>query len=305
MHRTILVGLLAFGLGCATNADTTEHVLEHGGRRRTYALHLPTGYATSTAACPLVLVFHGGGGNAGHAEKSTRYSQLADEAGFIVAYPNGTGPLSNALLTWNSAGIPVYAVEHQVDDVGFARALVATLARTHRVDLGRVYATGMSNGGMMVHRLAREASDVFAAVCDVSGAMNFTAADPKHPIGVMMVHGRADQHVPYAGGRPSVEVRGDASERTDTSVDTAIAYYVAHNQLAGTPERKVDGAVAIDRYARTGAGEPARFEVMLVAIEGEGHTWPGSERLRLKADRPTRDVDATRASWEFFARHTR
>lgn len=274
--------------------------IEHGGRQRTAVLHVPP--TSSEAARALVVVLHGGGGNARNAQQMTGFSDCADREDFLVVYPNGSGPLKNALLTWNSGGIPVYAVEHDVDDVGFVRALVAEIARLTPVDAQRVYATGMSNGGMMAHRLAHDAADLFAAIADVAGAMNYTARDPARSLAVLMIHGRADEHVLYAGGRPRQSV-GESGDREDTSVAAAAAYYAARFGLTGTPTSTSNGTLTIDTWCDP--QRPDAGEVRVISIDGEGHTWPGGPVIRRRADPPTDAFDATAAIWRFFADHPR
>ena len=297
---------LAFSVtACAAFPQTKQagegrdatHELEHGGRTRRYHVHVPPVRAEN-APLPVMLVFHGGGGNGEQVARSTGFSQLADREGFVVVYPDGTGRLRQRLLTWNCGGLPCYATEQKVDDVGFVRALLADLGKRERVDPTRVYATGMSNGGMMVHRLTRECPELLAAVAPVAGAMNWTEAAPKLPMPILIVHGRADQHVLFAGGKPK-EAVGRAGERIDASVAEALAYYRARNGQSGEPERTKVGAVETTRW-----DEPARegeqtAPVVLVAIDGEGHTWPGSARGRLLADTPTKAFSATDEIWRF------
>ena len=218
--------------------------LEHGGRTRRYLLHLPP-RAEKALKMPLLVVLHGGGGNGEQIAASTGFSALADRHGFAVAYPDGTGPLRGRLLTWNSGGIPVYASDEKVDDVGFLRAVVASAKTRVAIDPECIYATGISNGAMMCHRLAREAPDLFAAIAPVSGAMNFTAVDSTVPIAVLIIHGTEDEHVRYEGGKPAPGL-GRAALRTDASVADAIAYYCKRNRLAQEAKTSEDGKVRIE-----------------------------------------------------------
>lgn len=278
-------------------ADTTV-ALEHGGRTRRYHLHVPPN-ADGKLGSPLLVVLHGGGGSGEQARDTTGLAEAGKRAGYVVVFPDGTGPLRGRLLTWNSGGIPVQAVERDVDDVGFLRAVVADVERRVPIDRRRVFAAGHSNGAMMCHRLAREATDVFVGIAAVSGAMNFTAVDPKTPIAVLLVHGTADEHVRYDGGAPKSAI-GRAGDRVDASVQQAIDYYVARNDARGYPERKVDGKVHVDTYAVARAGGPAAAPLRVITLEGGGHAWPGAAgKTRAIADTPF-PFDASRAILEFF-----
>jgi polyhydroxybutyrate depolymerase len=99
-------------------------------------------------------VLHGGGGSGEQAREATGLADLGVREGFVVVFPDGTGPLRGRVLTWNSGGMPVYASEHDVDDTAFLRLVVADVQRRVAIDPSRVFAVGHSNGGMMCHRLA-------------------------------------------------------------------------------------------------------------------------------------------------------
>jgi polyhydroxybutyrate depolymerase len=180
------------------STDTTR-TLSFDGAERTYFLHIPASYDGSQAV-PLVLDFHGGAGNAQNQLRVSGFESLADEVGFIVATPNGSGRLGDVILTWNGGTCCGYAVANNVDDVGFARALVADVQTVARIDMKRIYSTGLSNGGIMSYRLACEAADLIAAIGPVSGTQNITPCKPSEPVSVIDFHGSADQHLPYNGG---------------------------------------------------------------------------------------------------------
>ena len=280
-------------------AGTEERVrIDHGGRERHYLLHVPP-HEQRTHGLPLLVVLHGGGGNGEQARAATGLAETGTRAGFVVAFPDGTGPLRGKLLTWNSGGIAVYAAEHDVDDTGFLRAVVADIQRRVPIDSTRVFASGHSNGGMMCHRLARQAADLFRGIAVVAGAMNFTASDADSPIAVLLIHGTADEHVRFEGGAPRAAI-GRAGERSDASVRSAVDYYVARNGLRGYPETTQDGKVRIDTWAQPKA-ENATAPVRLIALDGGGHGWPGStEPVRAIADTPF-PFDAAGAIVAFFA----
>ena len=266
--------------------------LSHGGRERRYLLHVPP-RGDATTPLPLLLVLHGGGGNGKQVAATTGFSALADRKGFVVAYPDGTGPLGGRLLTWNSGGLDVYAQQQQVDDVGFLKAAVADIATRTPIDRARVSVAGHSNGAMLAHRLAREAADVFAAVACIAGAMNFQAADTRLPISVLLIHGTADQHVPLQGGRPQQSVFG-VGNRDDASLADAIAYYRERNGLGGDATSTQDGKVQIRTWGPAASG--ARLRV--ITLEGGGHAWPGGKAPSRRSDAPF-PFDASAAVWEF------
>jgi polyhydroxybutyrate depolymerase len=285
----------------AVAGTATTVALDHDGRERRYHLHVPP-HAQDVAGLPLLVVLHGGGGNGEQVRESTGLAAAGVRAGFVVVFPDGTGPLRTHLLTWNSGGIAVYAQEHDVDDTGFLKAVVADVQRRVAIDANRVFAAGHSNGGMMCHRLAREAADVFTGIAVVEGAMDFTAADAATPIAVLLIHGTADEHVRYEGGRPKAAL-GRAGDRDDASVQEAIDYYVERNALSARPERTTDGKVRTDDWTVGRGGKPA-MPVRVITLEGGGHAWPGAKgKTRLLADTPF-PFDATGAIVRFFAELT-
>lgn len=290
----------AFG-SPVVNGTASEHELAFGGRDRRYLLHVPPKAAgAADERRPLLLVLHGGGGNAEQVREVTGLAELGARAGYVVVFADGTGVLPKRLLTWNSGGIPVYASEKNIDDVGFLRAVVADVAGKVAIDPARVYAAGHSNGGMMCHRLAREAADVFRGIAVVSGAMNFTAADATSPIAVLLVHGTEDGHVRYQGGAPRTSI-GKAGDRTDASVRAAVDYYVARNGLRAYPDSRTEGKVKIDDYdvPRDSERTDKPLPVRVLTLDGGGHAWPGSAAEQRLADKPF-PFDCSRAILAFF-----
>jgi polyhydroxybutyrate depolymerase len=260
--------------------------LVHQGRERRYLLHVPP-HEPRQLGLPLLLALHGGGGNAAQFRDSSGLAAAGNRAGFVVAFVDGTGPLAQKLLTWNSGGVVAYASEHGVDDVGCLRAVVTDVMRRLPIDPSRVFATGHSNGGMMCHRLAREAADLFAGIAVVGGAMDFTAVEATVPIAVLMLHGTADPLVRLEGGAP---LQGPGRRnRVDTSMRAAIDYYVARNGLSGYPAAVTDGKVRTETYAMKkvppGSVPVAALDAMVrvILLEGGGHGWPGSKQ-RLPGD---------------------
>jgi polyhydroxybutyrate depolymerase len=274
--------------------------LEVDRRTRTYLVHVPRKHDPKKPA-PVVLVFHGGGSNAEQMIKFCGLNETADKQGFVVVYPSGTGRLKNA-LTWNGGNCCGYAMQQNVDDLAFTGALLEDLARVVAVDRKRVYATGMSNGAIMAYRLASELSDRIAAIAPVAGPMGTATCTPKRPVPVLHFHGTADQFAPFQGGTGTRSL----SQTDFYSVEHSIRAWVKADgcseqpTIVKLPDRAGDGTtVTVKTYGNGRDGA----EVILVMIEGMGHTWPGREPLLKMLGRVTRNISANDKMWEFFERH--
>jgi polyhydroxybutyrate depolymerase len=265
-----------------------------GSGERNYYVHVPAGTSSSGPA-PVVLVFHGGGGNASNIAATTHFNEQADKSGFLAVYPSGTGLLRDKILTWNGGTCCGYAVEHNVDDSGVVRAILDDLSAVTAVDPKRVFATGLSNGGIMSYRLACDLSDRLAAIAPVAGTQNYAACTPSQPVSVLHIHGTADEHVPYAGGVGAQSVAGVEFE----SVASSIAFWTAYNRCPAKPMTAQSGHIIHDVYAPC-ANDTS---VELYTIDGGLHAWPGGEPGWPGGDTPTAELDATETIWEFFAAH--
>ena len=292
-----VAGLLAreaAGRGQAIDGPV-ERTIDHDGRTRTYLLH---DFGRRVAA-PLVIVLHGGGGNAANAVKMSGFDRVAAREGLIAAYPNGTaGRTRGRLLTWNAGHCCASAMDGNVDDIGFIGAIIDTLVSSGRADAARVYVTGMSNGAMMAHRLGRELSSRIAAIAPVVGAVFGDEPPPQAPVPAFIVVGADDQTVPPAGGPLQLRtllVRGRAADR-DVAPAIAQATYWAQHNGCGEPtwtETKVSRRA---EWTKCSSGAPVVFH----AVAGNGHAWPGGQAGRAGAAQPTQAFDATEEMWAFF-----
>jgi polyhydroxybutyrate depolymerase len=269
--------------------------LQFEGLTRTCLVHLPPGYDGSRAA-PLVLALHGMGGDGAGMARLTHFDTIADEGGFIVAYPDGLR------RRWSYGPLPMLG---GIDDVGFIAALIAALSSDLAIDQARVYALGMSNGGGLIDLLICRRADLFAAVAIVSatiGSFMARICRPSRPVSVLMIHGTDDPLVPFAGGSRRRQVLLSAP-------DTAQHWA----RLAGCQEGPVVNY--LPDYAHDGtqvrydvfSGGQDGAEVILYVIEGGGHSWPGGwaylpERIIGKT---SRQIDASLVIWDFFQRHIR
>ena len=272
-----------------------ERTLTHEGRDRTYLVH---DFARETPA-PVVIVLHGGGGNAANAVRMSGFDRVAARDGFIAVYPNGTsGRTRGRLLTWNAGHCCAAAMTNGVDDVGFIAAMIDALVASGRADRTRVYVTGMSNGGMMAHRLAREIPGRIAAIAPVVGAVFGDEPPARAPMPAFIVVGFTDTVVPPDGG--SLQLRALLGRRSAADHDVAPALaqatYWATQNGCGTPVTTETAKTTTSTWSTCTSGAPVVFQ----RVAGNGHAWPGGQTGRRGAAAPSQAFNATEEMWAFF-----
>ena len=280
--------------GVDGSADGGPRTIEAAGARRSYLLHLPATHRPGEPL-PLLLVFHGGGGDAAGIARHTRLSEAATARGYAVVYPDGVDG------RWND-GRGRGAGQ---DDVGFVRVLLDSLRRELPVDPRRIFATGISNGAGLAFRLACDLTGTLAAVAPVAGALP-TALEERctdaAPVSLLMFQGTADRLMPYDGGDLTFG-RGRVVPAPRTAALFAKVNGCASAPLvAAEPDTVTDGT-RVRRSSYTGCRDGTA--VVLYTIEGGGHTWPGGPPVGRSVGRVSRDVDATATMLDFFDRHPR
>jgi|CXWL01.1.fsa_nt_gi polyhydroxybutyrate depolymerase len=281
-------------------AAAPQQTLVHHGVERGYLVRVPAEPKPSNERLPLVLVLHGGGGNAAHAEAMTGFTEKANREGFIVVYPEGSSRFKGRLLTWNAGHCCGYAMQNRVDDVAFISALLDQLAKDYPVDPRRIYATGMSNGGMMAHRLGIELAHRFAAIAPVVATLFGDEAMPAEPVSALMLNGMLDQSVPYQGGAPGGRFP-DAWDGTPARPALAqAAFWAQVNGCAGTPDTQDRAAWVRSRYRC-----PDGRAVEAYLIKDDGHAWPGGRAGSHRADTPGASLNGTDLIWNFFKAHAK
>ncbi|MEQ9362781.1 MAG: PHB depolymerase family esterase, partial [Leptospirales bacterium] len=208
--------------------------LTHDGRDRSYILHRPAGAAPNAAdPRPLLIVMHGGGGDARGVVDITRgrFNELADAENFYVVYPTGFDK------SWNDGRVDLRSTAHRemIDDVDFLKRVIASVAGEYAIDSGRIFSTGISNGGFMSMRLACELSDTVRAVAPVTAQLSqdlLSACKPRRAVGVLLVNGTDDPIVPYDGG--TIELlwtkRGEI-----LSTDDTLRFWAERNRCSKRP----------------------------------------------------------------------
>jgi len=263
--------------------------------------------ASGADALPVILNFHGAASNAEQQERYSGMDATADRDGFVAVYPNGTGRGTRA-LTWNAGGCCAYAERNKIDDVSFTRALLDDLATRTHIDRSRVYATGISNGGMMAFRLGVEASDRIAAIAPVEGALMIQTSGLAHPMPLMLFNSVDDRYVPYEGrlgllGRISHATRYPSVPSVDEEIarwrgfDNCPADAQVGPTLKGAPG-SADADNSATRYEWGPCASSTR--IVLWKLAGSGHVWPGATRGVRWLGRGTNVIDANEQMWRFF-----
>jgi polyhydroxybutyrate depolymerase len=271
-----------------SSGDHTR-TLVSGGMERQYILHIPPGYDPSQPT-PLVLAYHGIDLNAQEMMRISGFSAQADEENFLVAYPQGSG----SRQSWNGGTCCGEAMLKRVDDVGFTRAMIEDIAQQANVDHSRVFATGFSNGAIMVYRLACDLADQIAAIGPVAAAPATTSCNPSRPVSVIHFHGDADHLNPYEGGERS-------GGRKFMPVEEGIDLWAGLDDCPAQAQETQEGNLIHRVYA------PCQQDsaVELYKIVGGEHAWPGGEAVSEQVGVPTEEIDATSLMWAFFEGHPR
>ena len=290
--------LLLLTLGCVTRFAAAQNVsgsFVHDEETREYIVYLPDAYSPGTAL-PLVINLHGFGSNSSEQRLYSGMNLVAETEGFIVVYPQGL-PRQAVFGGFGNSWDAGFGTD--VDDVGFLSALIDRLWTDYGIDLSRVYATGMSNGGYMSYELACSLSDRIAAVASVTGSMTletFDNCDPQRPVPVLQFHGTADPVVAY-NGIPFFS----------KGIEEVIDYWVTFNGCpAPADTTQIDDSapndgstVALLAYDDCAAGTDVEF----YKIFGGGHTWPGAFPIP-GAGSTNQDIQASPLIWAFFDRYT-
>lgn len=272
------------------------HAVVSGGQARWYRVYLPSSY-DEEASHPVVFCFHGGGGNAQQAAMAYGVVEEAEARGWVAVFPEGTGKLGGpplfAIETWNTGTCCGYAHEHEVDDVQFFADALDDLADRYAVDRARVFATGMSNGGMMSYAIAVERPDLVAGVAPVAGAL-MTHAAPSAPVPLLAIHGLLDENVPFEGG-----VGSGVSKADFTGQEASVLPFLQVNGGPMPSAPFVHGAAQL--YVSPGPPDGSDTWYLL-ALDG-GHTWPCGMPAAIDPKEPLHaDVPATPLMFDFFER---
>lgn len=272
-------------------SNRTNGSLVSSGVQRRYLYYVPDNYNPQKPT-PLVLSIHGFSSWPRNQMDITQWNTLADQYGFIVVYPSGTGFPKRWRLPQSSSNMP-----QTYDDVKFLSQLIDRMQQEYNIDPQRIYVNGLSNGGGMSVALGCELSDRIAAVGSVAGAYFYPleACRPIRPVPMIAFHGTADPIVPFNGG--SFQNLGASLP----DVADWIKQRAELNGCASVPRVILDqDTVSSIEYFQ--CNENA--SVIFYTIYGGGHTWPGGNPLpSWIAGYTSSAVSATELMWKFYENH--
>jgi polyhydroxybutyrate depolymerase len=303
----VLFSIIPIGFSEIGQAQVTGKSIEYAGSNRHYLISVPPEYSRGHRY-PLLLVFHGGAGNPEQVLKSSDIVERAAKQNWILVAPAGSGGFGGRLLTWNVGFGFGYAMRNKVDDIGFVRRLIDLLKSDYSIDANRVYATGISNGGILCHLLAAELSDQIAAIAPIVATAGGRAreqrhwtvpASPNQPVSVIAFNGALDQRVPTEGGWQKKATGHDPVEMW--SLKQTIDFWVRHDRCNESPTVEDNEAKQYRRFTYNACR--AGSEVVQYILLNQGHAWPGGEKGYWRADSPSRLVSANDLMFEFFRRH--
>lgn len=302
LFRLLTVMLVMVSLGATTNipadASNAPMQLRFDGMQRSYAIHVPAQPAPP-GGFPLVLAFHGDGMRGDTMRRMTQLDRIADQRGFIVVYPDGVD------RHWNDGRS---TIRNPHDDVAFVTALIERLGQDHAIDMGRVYATGISSGALFAERLGCDLSQEIAAIAPVAGTMPAELAPdcrPAHPVASLHINGTEDPVMPFDGGAVA-DFGGRAEGGMVLSAARTVGFWAQANgcRAAGTPQLlPLITPPDPTQTVRTAYVDcPAHGPVMQLTVMGGGHAWPSGPQASRPAliGQSSRQFDASVAITDFF-----
>lgn len=287
MKKLFLTAQLILGAMSSSFAQQTyTDSLDIDGINREFIVYVPNSY-NSSIETPLLFNFHGFGElNSDHIGYCDM-RPIADTAGFILIYPQGS--LLGTTPHWNVGSWTYWS---SANDLGFTETMIDTLALQYNIDLNRVYSCGYSNGGYFSYELACQLSTKIAAIGSVGGTMStetFNACNPSRPMPVVSIHGTTDGVVSYYGGTPY----------NSKSQEDVLSYWTQQNNTdtnsisMNLPNSYIpDGStVTYDAFHN---GDSCSSVEHYKVING-GHDWPGSWG--------NLDINASKIIWKFVSKY--
>lgn len=275
----------------STTIDTTI-TQSINGVERTFIAYIP---ARCLQGCGVMIMFHGGGGDAISFRDSMTIDSIAKQEKFVVLYPNGIDG------NWNDGRT---AVADGPDDIAFIKQIIWYMYQHYGTSNNNVFGSGISNGAMLLHWVMAKAPNVFAGIAPVAGNIPSVYLDlctNSKPI--VQFHGTLDPLNPFNGGPGGF---GGDGEDISSSY-TTIAKYATNTKAKPYKETNIptaveDGTSVVKRTYPGGS----TFPTILYIINNGGHTWPGGKNKGTSqpiVGKCTSQIDATQIIVNVFRQH--
>ena len=283
--------MLLFYGGYDDTVDLPVQTLTYDNIVREYYVSYPE---NSDSSVPLIINMHGFGSYAIQQKNYSQMDSYAHSKGVAVVYPEA---INNSWNVGTGRGL------NRQDDVGFINVLIDSIATDYNIDLDRIYACGMSNGGYMSYELICSLSDKITAFGSVTG--NFMLNDDQscsvsREIPLIHIHGTDDRLVDYTDSR-------DYAMNTMDSVN----YWAKHNQLSELEIQAIDDVVPSDKtYVEkfTFYRNNSDTKVVHFKVYNGGHQWFGSPVgdwfwIKLGLGNNNLDINASKELVDFFLQY--
>jgi len=294
----------ALGVGNSIALAATVQHLEIVAEGHTWTYHLHVPLQARSGGAPLVVVFHGAGGNGKDYLTKNGWAALSEQKGFVVAAPDGLPALprlpANFRINprlWNSGQLNANSPRAKINDMVFVRALLDDVAQRTSVDKNRIYATGHSNGAGMTFKIGAGLSSLFAGIATVMGLNTSEGAHPTKALPTLMLIGTSDPLNPIEGGERQLPWGKSTVPRVSQGI---LAWSQSLNCTTPAVQELDDDQVTVERFIHCRDG--ATFTVWY--LKGQGHAWPGGQASGLPESvmgPNVTHVNATALIWEFFS----
>tara|TARA_Y100000310_G_scaffold340055_1_gene434618 strand:- start:751 stop:1809 length:1059 start_codon:yes stop_codon:yes gene_type:complete len=283
-----------------------EFTLIHDSLTRIYKVYVPSSYDKNKQT-PAVIYLHGGGGN-----KKSAYmdglDKMSDKHGFILIIPEGTGEkkLGQMRASWNGGKWETGECCGNSEDVGFISKTIDEIKNNFNINDKMIYATGISNGGLMTNRVGCELANKIAAIATIAPAALMLECNPsKHP-SIMNIHGTADPANPPDGSEPRGIFNPESKSDFAKPYKRMTPYQIIDSwkEINECSNNKIKGyekgnakCVIYDKCS-------GDSEVELCIVEEMGHTYPGgSQYLPSSIVGPVSYDISFDQIWNFFEKH--
>lgn len=306
---TIFFGLELVGFNASFAENSAKSTFDYrrltesigiNGQDRRFLISCPEAVNSenSGSKLPVLIVLHGGGGNASIIEHVARFDKVAQKQKMLLVYPQGSGLIPGKFLTWNAVDCCGFAKDRNIDDIGFIDGLIDRLVEKYQANPREVYLVGFSNGAMMAYEFACKYPSRIAGLGIVAGSMTGKEKSPGMPVPLLIIHALNDRNVPFSGGEGRTAKWGYPVNKM--SVDFALDFWSKNNLCQQKPVVEQNDGYTLRLYQPQNGGAVVKAYI----LDSGGHSWPGGNKSSFLAKNPSDCIDASQLIWDFFQSQT-